>query len=118
MVTSWVKVDLSRIWVRNLGRDDRVIARNSVETRFPFLDMKLIKQVHELDFSYLTDFNQPRGEGDKTLLREIAKDEGLEQVSDFAKKAMQFGTGIAKLSNISKFGSNRSAKGEAKYQIE
>ena len=91
---------------------------NSVETRFPFLNLQLIHAVHQLDFSLLADFTQPRGEGDKTLLREIAKDEGFTAVADFAKKAMQFGTGIAKLSNVAKFGSNRAAKGEAKYEID
>ena len=52
------------------------------------------------------------------LLRSIAKLEGLDEASDFPKKAMQFGTGIAKLSNISKFGSNRAARGQAKYEIK
>lgn len=91
---------------------------NSVETRFPFLDLRLIQVVHSLDCALLADFSQPRGEGDKTLLREIAKDLGLAAVADFAKKAMQFGTGIAKLSNVAKFGSNRAAKGEAKYELD
>ena len=110
--------DLSRIWVRNLGRDDRVISGNSVECRFPFLDVDLIKQVATIPSEFLTDFTMQRGEGDKILLRDVALNCGLMKTSGFAKKAMQFGTGIAKLSNIKKFGSNRAAKGDSKYEID
>jgi len=113
-----IQFDLGRIWVRNLGRDDRIISANSVECRFPFLDAELIRLVYSLDYNILTDFNKPRGEGDKTLLRDLAVKEGLPKAAGFAKKAMQFGTGIAKLSNISKFGSNRAAKGNSKYTID
>ena len=41
--------DLKRLWIRNLGRDDRSIASNGKECRFPFLDLKLIKAVKSLD---------------------------------------------------------------------
>ncbi len=34
--------DLDRIWIRNLGRDDRSISSNGKEVRFPFLDLELI----------------------------------------------------------------------------
>ena len=37
--------DLNRLWIRNLGRDDRAISDNGVEARFPFLDQKLIEAV-------------------------------------------------------------------------
>lgn len=36
------KLDLSRIWSRNLARDDRAISQNSKEVRYPFLDKNLI----------------------------------------------------------------------------
>ena len=39
----------------------------------------------------------------------------MSEISQFGKKAMQFGTGIAKKSNKSKFGSNRQAKGDSEY---
>ena len=38
--------------------------------------------------------------------------------SGFRKKAIQFGTGIAKQSNIRNFGSNRKAKGSFKYAMK
>ena len=49
--------------------------------------------------------------GEKMLLRKVAKEFGLEKSSTFKKKAIQFGTRLAKLSNIKSFGSNRKAKG-------
>ncbi len=51
------------------------------------------------------------GMGEKMLLRKVAKELGLEKSSTFKKKAIQFGTRLAKLSNIKSFGSNRKAKG-------
>jgi hypothetical protein len=45
------------------------------------------------------------------LLRKIAKEFGLFIASTFKKKAIQFGTRLAKLSNVKCFGSNRKAKG-------
>jgi hypothetical protein len=51
------------------------------------------------------------GMGEKMLLRKVAKQFGLEKSSTFKKKAIQFGTRLAKLSNIKSFGSNRKAKG-------
>ncbi|EAR94171.2 asparagine synthase (macronuclear) [Tetrahymena thermophila SB210] len=114
-----MKFDLQRLWIRNLGRDDRAISQNGREVRFPFLNQNLIQEVCEkTDFSYFTNFNLPRGSGDKILLRQVAKSLGLIATSGFRKKAIQFGTGIAKQSNIRTFGSNRKAKGSFKYGIK
>ena len=41
---------------------------------------------------------------------------GLEVASTFKKKAIQFGTRLAKLSNVKCFGSNRKAKGTYEYK--
>lgn len=96
-----------------------MISGNSIECRFPFLDTDLIYTVtDQVPFRYLTDFDMPRGEGDKILLREVAVSCGLKTSSSFAKKAMQFGSGIAKLSNSTKFESNRKAKAAAKYEMQ
>jgi len=69
---------LHRLWIRNLGRDDRSITSNSKEVRFPFLNRELIEYVSLIEPSLLTNFNMPRGTGDKILLRKVAKDLGLE----------------------------------------
>jgi len=69
---------LNRLWIRNLGRDDRSITANSKEVRFPFLNRELIEYVATIKPELLTDFNMPRGTGDKILLRSIAEELGLE----------------------------------------
>ena len=61
------------------------------------------------------DYTRPKGEGDKLLLREVALQLGLKETSKFKKTAIQFGTRLAKQSNIKAFGSNRKAKGTFQY---
>lgn len=34
--------DLLRLWIRNLGRDDRSVSSKAKELRFPYLNMELI----------------------------------------------------------------------------
>jgi asparagine synthetase B (glutamine-hydrolysing) len=36
-------MDLDRLWTRNMGRDDRVISSCGKETRFPYLDLNLMR---------------------------------------------------------------------------
>ena len=55
-----------------------------------------------------------RGQGDKKLLRLYASEVlGLSHASSFEKRAIQFGTRIAKQTNVATFGSNRKANGKA-----
>lgn len=56
------------------------------------------------------------GSGEKIMLRKIAKEFGLEKSATFKKRAIQFGTRLAKLSNVKCFGSNRKAKGNYEYK--
>lgn len=98
--------DMERLWIRNLGRDDRAIGMNSKEARYPFLYLPLWQYLRKVPLNQLTE-----GMGEKMLLRKVAKELGLEKSSTFKKKAIQFGTRLAKLSNIKSFGSNRKAKG-------
>ena len=69
---------MNRLWIRNLGRDDRSISSNSKEVRFPFLNRQLIEYVATIKPELLTNFAMPRGTGDKILLRNVAKELGLE----------------------------------------
>jgi hypothetical protein len=51
------------------------------------------------------------GEGDKKVLRDAAKAIGLLRTSDLVKRAIQFGTRVAKHTNVKYHGSNRKGKG-------
>ncbi|CDW72582.1 asparagine synthetase domain-containing protein 1-like [Stylonychia lemnae] len=113
-----MSMDLDRIWHRNMGRDDRAISYNGKEARFPFLDTSLMRYLRDnVDTKDLCDFSDFRGQGDKKMLREVAYQcFGFHFASKFEKRAIQFGTKIAKQTNIMKFGSNRKANGKAQYQ--
>ncbi|CAF2090534.1 unnamed protein product [Brassica napus] len=104
-----MKLDMQRIWKRNLGRDDRCIADNGKEARFPFLDEDVIKTLLDIPLWKITDLEQPSGKGDKKILRQVAKLLGLHEVAKMPKRAIQFGSRIARESNRKNFGSNRAA---------
>ncbi|KAF3431594.1 hypothetical protein FNV43_RR26325 [Rhamnella rubrinervis] len=104
-----MKLDMQRIWKRNLGRDDRCIADNGREARFPFLDEDVIKALLDIPLWEIADLNQPSGAGDKKILREVAQLLGLYEAAALPKRAIQFGSRIARESNRKNFGSNRAA---------
>lgn len=104
-----MKLDMQRIWKRNLGRDDRCIADNGKEARFPFLDEDVIQTLLDIPLWEIADLNQPNGIGDKKILREVAQLLGLSGAAILPKRAIQFGTRIARESNRKNFGSNRAA---------
>ncbi|KAL9246323.1 hypothetical protein vseg_019871 [Gypsophila vaccaria] len=113
--SSWVglheemKLDVQRIWKRNLGRDDRCIADNGKEARFPFLDEDVIKVLLDFPLWEIANLDQPSGTGDKKILREVARLLGLHEAASHPKRAIQFGSRIAQESNRRNFGSNRAA---------
>ncbi|CAK9142424.1 unnamed protein product [Ilex paraguariensis] len=104
-----MKLDMQRIWKRNLGRDDRCIADNGKEARFPFLDEDVIRILLDIPLWELADLDQPTGVGDKKILREVAQLLGLYEAAVLPKRAIQFGSRIARESNRKNFGSNRAA---------
>mmetsp|Transcript_95529 Transcript_95529/g.274045 ORF Transcript_95529/g.274045 Transcript_95529/m.274045 type:complete len:739 (+) Transcript_95529:58-2274(+) len=117
-VQSEMLKDLQRLWTRNLGRDDRVVADHGREARHPFLDDAVLRFVGALPIDLLA-FG-PGGEAkpspDKWMLRELAAARGLVACARFKKRAIQFGTRIAKQSNIWHTGSNRQGKGTMVYR--
>ncbi|KAK2839463.1 hypothetical protein Q5P01_013203 [Channa striata] len=90
-------MELGRISSRNLGRDDRVIGDHGKEARFPYLDEDVVSYFNSLPVWEKADLSLPRGVGEKLLLRLTARQLGLSQSSVLPKRAMQFGSRIAKM---------------------
>jgi len=98
--------DLERLWQRNLGRDDRVLSDHGREVRHPFLDERFVEIVRSLE-----------ARADKATLREVAAELGLLTCCRLDKRAIQFGTRIAKRSNVAASGSNRAVKGGTRFTL-
>jgi len=110
-----LKEEKARLWIRNLGRDDRCISDHGKEARFPYLDENVVSFLDSLDIKEICDMTKPQGEGDKMILRLIAKKIGVLHCSGLVKRAIQFGSRIAKCSDVDRFGSSRKAKGTAEH---
>jgi hypothetical protein len=59
--------DMERLWIRNLGRDDRAIGGCGKEVRYPFLYLPLWVYLRGVPTSLITE-----GSGEKRLLRRVA----------------------------------------------
>ena len=98
--------DVERISSRYLGRDDRVTADHGIEARFPFLDELVINYLNGLPIWYKCNLNLERSKGEKLLLRLLAHRLGLHVTSQHLKRAIQFGSRIAKLEERTEKGDN------------
>ncbi|NXG54331.1 ASND1 protein, partial [Hemiprocne comata] len=96
-----LEMELDRISSRNLGRDDRIIGDHGKEARFPFLDEEVVSFLNSLPISEKADLTLPRGIGEKLILRLAAKELGLAASTLLPKRAVQFGSRIAKLESNS-----------------
>lgn len=103
--------DLTRLWQRNLGRDDRCIADHGREAWFPYLDEELVGFIQSQQLSHLINLSLPPGVGDKQVLRLAAAQIGLEKSAQLVKRAIQFGSLASKQTSVSYFGSRRKGKG-------
>jgi len=87
-----LKLDVSRLGKRNLGRDDRVMAHWGREVRFPFLDERLVKWAIERPVWEKCDFENPGTdtlvEPAKRVLRLLVADMGMTVVAREAKRAV------------------------------
>ncbi|KAL7496092.1 hypothetical protein ACHAWT_004368 [Skeletonema menzelii] len=108
-----LKMEVGRLWTRNLGRDDRCLSDHGKEARFPFLDEDVVAYLERLPVDRKCDMTEAPGVGDKQLLREVARMIGVHSCSTLVKRAIQFGSRIAKVSDRSRFGSCRRATGTA-----
>ena len=108
-----LKMEKSRLWTRNLGRDDRCISSHGKESRFPFLDENVVSYLNSLDITNICDMTIQQGVGEKLILRLVAKHIGMSKCYGLVKRAIQFGSRIAKCSDVDRFGSSRKACGNA-----
>ncbi|KXH67141.1 asparagine synthase [Colletotrichum salicis] len=96
-----LKLDVSRLGKRNLGRDDRAMSHWSREVRFPFLDEQFVKWAIECPVWEKCDFAFSEAESgvdpEKRALRLLAKDLGMGAVAQEKKRAIQFGSRTAKM---------------------
>ncbi|KAK9835136.1 hypothetical protein WJX81_000522 [Elliptochloris bilobata] len=92
-------VDMARLWTRNLGRDDRLLADTGREARHPFLDERLQLALLETPLALLADLALPPGTGDKRLLRETLRALGLPRTAARPKRAIQFGSRLGRAAN-------------------
>lgn len=87
-----LKLDVSRLGKRNLGRDDRAMSHWSREVRFPFLDEQFVKWAIECPVWEKCDFAYPEGDSgvdpEKRVLRLLAKDLGMGAVAQEKKRAV------------------------------
>ncbi|KAK2591687.1 hypothetical protein QQS21_010624 [Conoideocrella luteorostrata] len=97
-----LKLDVSRLGKRNLGRDDRVMANWEREIRFPYLDEDFVRWAIELPAWQKCDFANDEVEGElpepgKRVLRLLAEELGMLNVVREKKRAIQFGARTAKM---------------------
>ncbi|KAI5862647.1 asparagine synthase-domain-containing protein [Durotheca rogersii] len=96
-----LKLDISRIGQRNLGRDDRVMAHWGKEVRFPYLDEELVRFAISSPVWEKCDFQNPSHpaviDPAKRILRVLADKLGIPGVAREKKRAIQFGSRTAKM---------------------
>ena len=89
-----LKLDISRIGQRNLGRDDRVMSHWGREVRFPFLDERLIKWAIGAPAWEKCDYQNGESDGGvepgKRVLRLLALKLGMANVAKEKKRAVCF----------------------------
>ena len=85
--------DLIELGEKNLARDDKIAMINSVEGRFPFLDLNVVRTALGTPIEF-----KIRNGIRKAILREAALELGLpKEVAYREKKACQYGTNSQKL---------------------
>jgi asparagine synthetase B (glutamine-hydrolysing) len=90
-------LDAERLPTRNHGRDDRCISDHGREVRYPYLDEDVIRFLGSIPLSLVVDFSLPRGQGEKYILRNVARDMGLTVCDTLPKRALQFGSRIVRV---------------------
>ncbi|CCG84140.1 protein of unknown function [Taphrina deformans PYCC 5710] len=92
-----LQCDLDRIPSRNLGRDDRILAHFGREVRWPFLDENVISFLSQLRLDTKMTFQLGPGQGDKVILRDLARQLDIPRAAGEKKRAIQFGSRSARM---------------------
>ncbi|POS77037.1 hypothetical protein DHEL01_v204574 [Diaporthe helianthi] len=94
-----LRLDVSRLGKRNLGRDDRVMSHWGKEVRFPYLDEELVCWAIGTPAWEKCDFSNADGlvEPGKRVLRLLSMELGMGRVASEKKRAIQFGSRTAKM---------------------
>ncbi|CAL4097567.1 unnamed protein product [Meganyctiphanes norvegica] len=101
-----IQMEVSRIHTRNLGRDNRILSHHGRAPRFPFLDEDVVSTLNQIPIWRKTILSLPRGVGEKVLLRTAAAHLGLTTAAGLPKRAIQFGSRIAKMENSKEKGND------------
>lgn len=91
-----IMLEIERLSTRNLGRDDRIVSHHGKEARFPYLDENVISFLNKAPTEFKANFALKRGLGEKILLRAVGFKLGLQETAFLPKRAIQFGSRIAK----------------------
>ena len=89
-----VRLDATRLWRRNMGRDDRLVSDRGREARFPFLDEGVAARLLATPLCDVADLSGHEG-GDKLLVRAAARRLGMHRAAARAKRAIQFGSRVS-----------------------
>ena len=106
-VVSELEMEMKRISERNLGRDNRIIADHGRAPRLPYLDENVVAFLADLPVWIKADLRLPVGVGDKMILRCLAYRLGLIRTASEPKRAIQFGSRIAKAESRKEKGSQK-----------
>lgn len=106
-VLNEISRQMHNISIRNLGRDDRICGSFGRDVRLPYLDERLVGFLNKLPFEIKMNLSDRADElGPKKLLRLLGLELGLGRSSWRVKRAMQFGSRIAKLECRSEHGND------------
>lgn len=113
-----LKLDVSRLGKRNLGRDDRAMSHWGREVRFPFLDEELVRWAIDIPVWDKCDFGQLGGdvEPGKRVLRLLALEMGMTGVAAEKKRAVSASRAAGPQTSLTSFRSNL-APGQRKWRV-